>query len=195
MRFNSYLTEASRKNLIVCDIQPIYESAFRFKMWEFTDFLNESRGDILYFFNGPDTIGTDDSREVIVDWLIENDLDSSVLDRITWKDKGYAFFRSWMDMGVSDADMIKAIRYMAQKRVYDSRDIELEEWMELFDGEYEDIISVDSIYWPDMEVNELRKWSGSLITGGGKQECLKEVQLLFSAFNIRNKEVKRFIYG
>lgn len=194
MRFEQYLTEATRKNVIVCDIQPLYEKYIPFKTYEFADFLNGSRGNILYFFNGPETIASDDSKEEISYWLVENGLDESRLDDITWKDKGYAFFRSWMDLGVSDADMIKAIRYMGNKKVYDSRDIETEEWLELFEGRYEDIITDDSIYFPDISVSELRKWSGSLICGGGKNECLKEVQLLMSAFNIKAKEIRRFIY-
>ena len=43
-------------------------------------------------------------------------------------DKGYAFFRNWMDVGVDDTDMVKAIRYLTSKKKWDSRDIDREEW-------------------------------------------------------------------
>ena len=66
--------------------------------------------------------------------------------------------------------------------------------LEEFPDDWEDVFDIDTIYLPDIPLNILKKWSGSYIVGGGKNECLKEVQQLMSVFNIRAKEVKEFIY-
>lgn len=197
MRFEQYITEASRKPLISVDIQPQYERWFSFKTYEYIDFLNSSVSDILFFFNGPETVG-EDSKSNIVEWLFENGLNQKKFNDIVWIDKGYGFFRSWMDMGMSEHHMIKAIRYMAQKRKIDSRDIELEEWQELYGDEWDDveyIITADDIFMPDINISTIRRFRNAWIAGGGKCECLKEIKLYMSAFNIKAKEVRRFIYG
>jgi hypothetical protein len=186
MRFEQYLTEASRKPLISVDIQPQYERWFSFKTYEYVDFLNDSVSDILFFYNGPDTVGEDNKDDIIM-WLIENGLDERKINDFVWVDKGYGFFRSWMDLGMDE-----------HKRVYDSRDIELEEWQKLYGDDWDDvehIITSDAIFMPDIDINLLRKYRNSWIAGGGKCECLKEIKLFMSAFNIKAKEVRRFIYG
>jgi len=99
-----------------------------------------------------------------------------------------------MDEGADEGFIKKAIRYMMSKKVYDSREIEIEEWKEQFPDDWQDSFEYDSINLPDIPLNILKKWSGSYIIGGGKNECLKEVQILMSVFNIKYKEVRKFIY-
>ncbi len=197
MKFNQYLiTERGSKNTIVVDIQPMYEKWFSFDMVDFTDFLNTQTKDILYFYNGPDTVG-DDSEYDMKDWLLAWGLEEDKLNNIEFVDKGYAFFRSLMDEGVDTSIIIKMVRYMFQKRVYDSRDIE-EEWGEMLGDDYGEVESIltggDMISIPDIDIRTLKKFSGGYIVGGGKKECLAEVQILMSAFNIRAKEVRRYVY-
>lgn len=200
MRFKDYLTEKRTNNVIVVDVQPIYKSGIRFDMYEFVEFLQDQRN-ILYYFNGPDTVGGDSKNEII-DWLMEysdyNDDFYNKLNRETvWYDKGYAFFRNWMDNGADEGFIKKAVRFMMIKKVNDSRDISTEEWIEEFPEEenfFENYYKEDCIYLPDIPINKLKKWSGSYIVGGGKNECLAEVLLLMSIFNIKAKRVKKFIY-
>lgn len=197
MRFKNYITEKRKNNVIVVDVQPMYESSIYFNMENFTDFL-KNQHKILYYYNGPDTVGSDTKNDIIR-WLLEyadfDDELSHKLERETiWYDKGYAFFRSWMDMGADEGFIKKAVRFMMSKKVTDSRDIDPEEWQEEFPDDWDYNFEGDMIYLPDIPINKLKKWSGSYIVGGGKNECLKEVQLLMSVFNIRAKEVKEFIY-
>ena len=105
-----------------------------------------------------------------------------------------------MDYGVDHAAIIRTIREMYQQKVTDSR--------ELFDGEDsedyieqmgklgipEEVLS-DAISVEWTSVAQLKRFSGCYIMGGGKNECLKEVQLLMNAFNIKYREVEEFIYG
>lgn len=198
MRFQDYITEKRKNNVIVVDIQPIYKSGIHFDMGKFTDFLME-QGNILYYFNGPDTVGGDSKKEII-NWLYEeSDYNDDLYNKLNskqtlWYDKGYGFFRGWMDNGASDRFIKKAIRFMMSKKENDSRDIEPEVWEEKFPKDWKDAYEVDMIYLPDIPINTLKKWSGSYLVGGGKNECLLEIQILMSTFNIKHKDVRQFIY-
>lgn len=198
LSFKNYLLEKYTRNVIVVDIQPTYEKhhSENFKTWEFCEFLNQSRN-ILYFYNGQNTVG-EDSEEDVKQWLIENELNEDKLDDIEFYDKGYGFFRSYMDQNISENVIIKMIRIMFQKKAWDSRDIEIDEWEELLGTDFEEvrelIESEEMIYIPDISVSKLKEFNGSFIVGGGKNECLKEVQLLMSAFNIKTKMFSNFIY-
>lgn len=209
MRFDEhYFTErmgSGFRNLIVVDIQPLYQEAAerKFSIEEFGDFLNSIKKNVLYFYNGPDTIGSDDSSNVIINWLIEHNynLEEFDWDKVDFYDKGYSFFRDWMDAGVSDNGMLKALRYMYMNRKYDSRDIPVEEWAKILpEADFEAIReSIEdeglTIWTPDISIADLKNnWNNSLLCGGGMNECLKEIQILMNAFNISFRLVDRFIY-
>ena len=87
---------------------------------------------------------------------------------------------------------------MFKEKVWDSREIEDEDWKKLLGDDYDDVEYIlnggDMMNIPDIDVRTLRKFSGSYIIGGGRDEYLAEVQLLMSAFNIRATEIKRYIY-
>lgn len=203
MKFKSFLNEKRKRSVVVVDIQPMYKQYINFSLEDFTEFLY-TNGDILYFYNGPETVGVD-RKEDITEWLSsysELSYDGAdetfyykLLKQTKWVDKGYGFFRGWMDQGVDESNLKKAIRYMTNKRVYDSRDIEEEEWIENF-PELKNVDFDDPIFLPqDIRIDKLKKWSGSYLVGGGRNECLAEVKILMDAFNIRYKTVSKFIYG
>jgi hypothetical protein len=118
-----------------------------------------------------------------------------------------------MDEGVASNVTIRVIREMYQQKVTNSR--------ELFNGEGNDTqayndsmeqLGVPSSMLPDTEgntagmadssievewtsVGQLKQFSGAYIMGGYREECLKEVQLLMNAFNIKYTQVQKFIFG
>lgn len=194
---DSVLTEKRSRDVIVVDIQPMYLEWIPFDISDFGEFLMSNHR-ILYFYNGPDTVG-DDTKEDIIK-MFYNHTDSEELiyklqsNDTIWIDKGYAFFRGWMDNGADARFMTQAIRYMVDKGVNDSRDIDEEEWANIFPDYWTDDFAVDSINMPDISIGELKTWSGSYLTGGGRDECLKEVQLLMNAFNIKYTMVEEFIF-
>ena len=80
------------------------------------------QGKILYYFNGPDTVG-EDTKQDIIEWLYEeSDYDDELYQKladknqVTWYDKGYAFFRNWLDNGADWKFIKKAIRFMMERR-------------------------------------------------------------------------------
>ena len=208
MRFEEhYFTERmgiSFRNLIVVDVQPLYQDAIekKFSVEDFGRFLFKAKK-VLYFYNGPDTIASEDSPEVIKGWLSESfpELEEMNWDNVEFYDKGYSFFRDWMDAGVSDHGMSEALRFMYNHRIYDSREIAVEEWQKVlperdFKAIQHGLEDEGLVIWsPDISIPDLKNnWNGSLLCGGGMNECLKEIQILMNTFNIKYKMVDKFIY-
>ncbi len=209
MRANEFLAERSRITpTVVVDIQPAYAPYINFDLQKMGNFLVNQHGPILMFVNADVTGMTDDNIEYdIVPWwdeevigLDEDDEPNyDFWNNVTINDKGYGHFRAWMDSGVSDAAIIKVIRLLYQNNLNDAR--------ELFGGEDADDYSINlealgipeefhedglTVEWTS--VAQLKKFSGCYIMGGGRNECLREVELLMNAFNIKYKRIEEFIY-
>ena len=163
------------------------------------------------FVNADETGMTDDSiHDIKVYW--EEKLGFTNWNNVTINDKGYGYLRGWMDQ-VPEAVIIKAIRLMYQNKVTDSRDLfggafsisgetggtipgdDYHINMETALGEFHDwmIYNPISVEWTS--VAQLKRFNGSYIFGGACKECLKEVQLLMNAFNIKYKVIEEFVYG
>jgi hypothetical protein len=205
MRYQDLL-EGQNSKCIVVDVQPTYTgvdnifgSTLLPMVKPLMNFLNK-QGPILAFVNAENDGLTNDR---IID--IKENWESAGFNADRWNnteivDKGYGYFRGWMDQGVSDNVIIQSIRTMYQQKVTDSRD--------LFDGEdsghyveqmtalgvpeevLDDALSVEWI-----SVAQLKKFNGAYIMGGGRDECLREVELLMNAFNIKYKRINEFVYG
>jgi hypothetical protein len=154
----------------------------------------------LAFVNAEDTGLTNDN---IPD--IKENWESAGFNTDRWNnteivDKGYGYFRGWMDQGVSDNAIIQAIRVMYQQKVTDSRELfggdDSEHYVEQMAalGIPEEVLDdALSVEWTS--VGQLKKYNGAYIMGGGRDECLREVELLMNAFNIKYKRVEDFVYG
>ena len=202
-------------NTIVVDIQQSYEPFFLYDIpvAKFAEFLLQTlqkRKNVLYFYNG-ETIGTDEDEGTISEWLANlvyeydpyddeedemherwNQIYATFRQSATWYDKGYGFFRDWMDMGVSETTLIRTIRYMVMNRVYDSRDIDDKALKDLLKEDFHR--KIGNIHIPSISLGQLKQFDGCHLCGGGKEECLKEVQLLMNAFNIKYRLLERFIF-
>jgi hypothetical protein len=107
-----------------------------------------------------------------------------------WKDKGYGFFRGWMDTGTKQRDLIKMIRHMVMTRKNDSRDVPEEEIAALGITPPEH----DNIFIPDLRIDLFKQMSGSYLCGGSREACLAEIKLLLDAFNIRHTMMTKFVF-
>jgi len=192
-----YLVEVRKKNVIVVDIQPEYKSYIRFDMEECMNFLNSQR-DLLVFFNGPDTVGQS-SSDVILRWWYQQGFDlHNYKKTVRWIDKGYGFFRTWMDQGVDEKRIQEVVRYMVMNRISDSRLIPDDILLDFVEGYHkgvdDEFLLQDPIYLPHISLGMLKKWSGSYLIGGGRNECLKEIKILLDTFNVRYTIVKKFTF-
>lgn len=206
MRFEKFYkiyTEGNRnRNVVVVDVQPSYSGIFDGNenplFEEIISFVNQQNGDTLMFVNAEDQgMTTDTVMDIMIYWTdsgFQKDWDS-----VEIIDKGYGYLRSWMDQGVSDKSIQKAIRIMYQKKISDSRDIvedkdddlAAERWREILNDSSipDDMISVN---W--LSVSKLKAFSPFYLVGGARDECLKEVELMLNAFNIRYKRIDSLIY-
>lgn len=194
------LVEGRNSSSIVVDVQPAYALDFPDMVQNLMAFLNRQRGPILMFVNAEQDGLTADTVEEIKWYWEENGFDPENWDRVQVVDKGYGFFRAWMDQDVDPAAIVKTVRLMYQNKVYDSR--------ELFGGEDSDDYAINmemglgvpeqalvdalSVKWTS--VAQLKEFSGAYIMGGGRNECLREVELLMNAFNIKYKRIEEFVY-
>lgn len=198
MKFNEILTEGRNNPMIVIDVQPAYQQWFDFED-ELAQFLNQRTGKVWMMFNGDESGTSPDSLFEVQDWWQEQGLEEHQIQRFRWTDKGYAFFRSWMDMGVSNGTIIKVLREMLRQDVYDSRDLfdgETDKLENFVGSEWDDMMIDDSIYIPhELAANELKEFNGCYICGGGEHACMQEVLIWMSVFNIKYKILKRFVYS
>lgn len=190
------------KELIVVDIQPEYEKSFRFKPYQFTEFLNQHATEfssITLLYNGPDLGMVSESEYAM--WLVENGLEEDVLSSIKFFEKGYAFFRNVMDAGVDHDEIVHVIAFMAKNDINDSRDLSEELWNE-FSASFpndSDIIEYlkdneDAIFIPEL-INELDNSTQTpLVMGGGKDECLAEVLIVLKYLGRNYSLINQFVY-
>ena len=194
----------ANSNFISVDIQPAYEQAFTFNIYDFTKFLNEnyeSMRSLTFLFNGPD-LGFPDENEYRY-WLYEKGLEEEVLDFANFFDKGYAFFRTCMDEGAEEEEIVNLIKFMLQHNINDSRDLEDREMWDEFMKEYgydeadvRDILEYTGnvLHIPEL-MEYLENYNDNIVlTGGGINECLKEVEIALKALNKPYKVYPRYMY-
>lgn len=195
------LTEdVSGKHLVVVDVQPEYESSFGSMSETLAEFINENYNHfskVTFLFNGPD-LGMIEEGEY-KHWWYDQGLEEEIIYNSDFFDKGYAFFRYCMDKGIDDEQISNLVRYMLEKGVHDSRELDKEFWGEFIERYgNEDIrelieFSDDAIHIPDL-IDELKTYGNILICGGGINECLKEVEIALDAINKPYTKLDQFTY-
>jgi hypothetical protein len=217
MRLRELITEGKNHPVIVVDVQPEYSGindGYENPVFEeIIQFVTNQTGSVLMFVNAEETGVSGDTidgiRQYWEDTLCDPDDmydpetdEYQECDAINWSrfdivDKGYGYFRSYMDQGVNEKHIIRLIRSMYQNKVSDIRELyETEEELQEFFGDaYEDWMPGESFSVEWTSVAQLKKFNGAYIVGGGRTECLREVELLMNAFNIKYKRIDSLVYG
>lgn len=208
-RFNEWLLEGRSYPCIVVDVQPEY-CPMSDVCEKIISFVNKQTGPVLMFVNAEDSGLTSDTidsiklywEEIVTELSGDYEDESPVnWDRFEIVDKGYGYFRSWMDSGMDSRIIIATIRELYSQRKSDSRDLvfpdDVKE-MTTIQSEIQDAIEEmgdDPLIVNWISVGQLRKFNGAYIMGGGRDECLREVELLMNAFNIKYKRIDSLVYG
>ncbi len=221
MRANEFLTEGLNHPIIVVDVQPEYSGMNDGDenpiFTEIINFVNKSTGPVLMFVNAEDQGMSGDTIDSIIQYWddtvcperysYDEELDDYIENEncptINWNrfeivDKGYGYFRSWMDSGVDVATIIRVIRAMYQYKISDSRDFDEDFSPEilpkLVGREWQEWMRDDSLSVNWTSVAQLKRFNGAYIVGGGRDECLREVEILMNAFNIKYKRIDSLVY-
>jgi hypothetical protein len=217
MKSYEFLTEGLNHPIICVDVQPEY-AQFN---WDnakicsnIIQFVNKQTGPVLFFVNAEDQgLSGDTVNDIRLyweyeatggddDWYDAGNPAPIGWDRFTIVDKGYGYLRSWMDQGVSAAGIIKTIRAMYQQKVQDSRmlfggedsDEQAEAMAAMLGFDFEPWMLSDAISINWTSIAQLKRFNGAYIVGGGRDECLREVELLMNAFNIKYKRIDSLVY-
>jgi hypothetical protein len=191
----------SGKHLVVVDIQPEYLTGFKDILYKFISFLNtnyENLGGITFLYNGYDTLGMINENEYKM-WWEENGLDMEVIDGSRFYDKGYAFFRYCIDSNIDEESIVNMVRFMIDKNVNDSRDLDEEFWDEFIErygsNDVRELLEFagDCINIPDL-MDEIGGYRGIVVCGGGVNECLKEVEIALQALDKPYNVLTQYTY-
>ena len=198
------LNSVQGANLISVDIQPEYQDYLSFDLQDYLQFLNENielMSSLTFLYNGADTLGMVSESEFQY-WLVENGFEEDNLNYARFYDKGYAFFRYCMDEGIDDDDIVELVQYMVAKDINDTRDIDEDMWNDFMasTGNDQSVVrdllesASDMINIPDL-MDFLRNYGGKIVlTGGGINECLKEVEIALMALRKPYNVLTRFTY-
>lgn len=190
------------KTIINVDIQPEYEDYISFDINEWVRFINKSAktNRIIFLFNGEDTLGMVSQHDYYY-WLNELGIKNSVLDNATFYDKGYAFFRYCMDNSIDEQNIADFVRFMIKHEINDSRDMDEHMWYSFMEETNHTISDVkellensdDMINIPDL-VDFIQNYDNIVLTGGGVNECLKEVEIALLAIDKPFNVLHEFTY-
>lgn len=194
------ITKPAKRNgtLVVVDIQPEYEDVFTFELSELRKYLNSTKTPILFLYNGEDLgmVNEDAYR----DWLEYTvRVKASVLNRASFYEKGYAFFRILIDLGYSQEECVQLAQYMMKLDVTDSRNITDEQWDDYLEmGGSEDIVAAlkeEDVFFIPPLMDVLERLVGSIeLIGGAENECLLEVLIALDAMEMSYDLNRDFIY-
>lgn len=208
----STITEGKNHPIIVVDVQPEYANFSRRNAAiseKIIQFVSNQTGPVLMFVNAEQEGLSGDTVSGIVEYWnrtvdgdepydYDEEADEYVereptidWNRFTIVDKGFGWFRSYMDQGVPESKIIRLIRTLYLYRMNDARDLFYEEYVDIM-GDDRLIDEAFSINWAS--VAQLKRFSGAYIVGGGRNECLREVELLMNAFNIRYRRIDSLVY-
>lgn len=192
-------SKTSGKTILNVDIQPEYANYIGFNMDEWVNMINQHDGRIVFLYNGYDTLGMIKEDEY-KHWLYELGINEDIIyDFAIFYDKGYAFFRYCIDNSIDDEEIVGLVKMMIEYNINDTRELDEEFW-DVFIQRYgrENVrelleFSDDCINIPDL-MDFLTGLSNILICGGGKNECLKEVEIALMVLDIPYEKMNSFIY-
>jgi hypothetical protein len=125
IKFRQFLAEQQSNSLIIVDVQPSYINNIDFSVSDMLEFA-DNYSSILVLYNGPD-LGLDSEQEVVNFYLEELDYNKNadkLLSKMKFFDKGYGFFRDYIDTCVIDhEEIINLVKYMIKNNIDDVRDL------------------------------------------------------------------------
>jgi hypothetical protein len=170
------------RNLLVVDIQPAYDKHCHRVTKNVIRELTKAKNPVAMWVGHGLTYDTlSDVQGYFLDYGFPEDR----LWEVEFIEKDYAFFRGWMDNDVEHGDIVKTVKRMYRAGVNDSREVKLPNHL----SELCDCINIPDI---DLDIFTGHHWN---MCGGGRNECLKEIELWLRAIRVSYRLLNDMIYG
>ena len=184
-------------NLIVVDMQPCYDHACS-ELIEPAIEEMEKADNIIMFWVGDGL--SEDTEDSVAEYWMNYGATPETVSKIRFIEKGYGFFRDWMDTGVPDDTIIDVVRYMNSIGLSDSRDVpdkvmrKFREVGSIFPGWEVKLPDIGGLFIPkfDLDLFKGKEWK---IFGGARYECLPEVELWLKAHYIETERLDHLSWG
>lgn len=162
-------------NLLVVDVQPEYSSTCEGVARQLSALLDEAaraNGRVLALFVGGE-LSADREPAIRAYWMTHGVAEGQ-LARVTFLEKGYNFFRGWMDHGVDQDVIVLTAKSLRDRLCWDSTFLAPEELIALGADP-----AVEPLYMPGCLEGHAASFEGThwQTCGGGVTECLLETEL------------------
>ena len=162
-------------NLLVVDVQPEYSSTCEGVARQLSGLLDQAaraHGKVLALFVGGQ-LSQDREADVGAYWVAHG-VASEQLARVTFLEKGYNFFRGWMDNGVAQHVIVDTAKSLRDRLCWDTTVLAPEELIALGADP-----NLETLYMPDCLEGHAPRFEGTswFTCGGGVTECLLETEL------------------
>lgn len=175
--------------LLIVDVQPAYHPGCGAIARTVAQRINNTRKPTLILWVGEGL--TADSEEAVRDYLHEHGARPGKLAACQFIEKGYGFFRAWMDLGVPH----DVIRRVGRQLLLDggrcSDDLDLPA---LLGDEVDTLPQYDPLRTPSFDWSALRGFDRFDTCGGGAQECLAEIELLLDMADTPYQRLDPLVY-
>lgn len=186
------------KPLLIVDVQPAYRYFCDPLLPQLRAALYRKRPtDVLIAWVGQGL--TADTEEDVYEYLSQGGLSPALLNRATFVEKDYGFLRAWMDHGVKDEVIVQALKRMRRHGVSDSHDL-VSKWDEPQEPFDKEVLAAARFHHDrimdcgDFEPWPLLRHSNYVTMGGGRDECLKELELWLQSHDIQCNRQEHLTY-
>lgn len=155
--------------LLVVDVQPAYAEWCSQVAKKVATRINNTRKPTVIMWVGDGL--TYDREEDVIAYLHHHGARPGKLSTCMFVEKDYGFYRPWMDAGVDSTTIVQVGQEMVNQRVFDSRDLDLSEWLD------DDASVMDPIRQPGFDSSALNFIDKFDVCGGGSEQCLAEIEL------------------
>lgn len=178
--------------LLVIDIQPAFAGSFGSRLTQ--EVLREMQqvpdDQPIVVVSANEELSGDDADAIREFW--ENcGMDEALFERAIFIEKDYGFFRGWMG-SFPDEEIVAVAKELRRRGIYDSRDLPEDVMSELAP---EGGGSCDAVFLPyDLEKASHLQQPAWRICGGGRDECLREVEIWLDSCAIAYERMDHLTY-
>lgn len=175
--------------LLIVDVQPAFHPYCGFIARRVAQRINNTRKPVVVMWVG-DGLSNDDEAAVR-EYLRENGARPGRLAQCTFVEKGYSYFRPWMDQGVRSELIVTVGKAMLKQPRCTSSDCLNVDVSAIFDGDQPE----DPIHLPQFDSKGMLELSAFETCGGGNRECLAEIELWLDMHSKPYTRLDHLIYG